>query len=157
VKVACVQVVSDVVGGWDYVTSLVNIQAPAQPGKVWTGVLSSGSAGRPRSHFTGGMSNPAQERFQAEIDALRAESVSFAGDNATLRAANASFATEVERLIRRIDELTQRVGKSSKNTSMPPSSDSSLNLAPQSTHGEYATTIQAAIQRFTMPHVLEVF
>jgi predicted nuclease with TOPRIM domain len=60
----------------------------------------------------------AQERFQAEIDALRAESALLASDNAALRE-NASFAAEVDVLTRRVDELTQRVGKSSKNSSMP--------------------------------------
>ncbi len=75
------------------------------------------------------MPESAQERFQAEIDALRAENAFLASDNATLRAENASFAAEVDVLTRRIDELTQRVGKSSKNSSMPPSSDSPKHKA----------------------------
>ena len=71
----------------------------------------------------------AQERFHAEIDALRAENASLASDNASLRAENASFAAKVDVLTRRIDELTQRVGKSSKNSSLPPSSDSPKHKA----------------------------
>jgi len=73
----------------------------------------------------------AQERFQSEIDTLRAENASLVGDNAALRGENALLASEVEvvraensALARRIDELTQRLDKGSKNSSMPPSSDS---------------------------------
>jgi uncharacterized coiled-coil DUF342 family protein len=51
------------------------------------------------------MSNPIRERLVAEIDALRAENTSFAG--------------EIERLSRRVDELTHRLGKGSKNSSRP--------------------------------------
>ncbi|MGH8995334.1 MAG: IS66 family transposase [Acidimicrobiales bacterium] len=47
-----------------------------------------------------------------------------ATENAALRAQNASQAAEIERLIRKVAELEQLVNQSSKNSSMPPSSDS---------------------------------
>ncbi len=82
------------------------------------------------------MPESAQECFQAEIDTLRAENASLVGDNAALRGENALLANEVEvvraensALARRIDELTQRLDKGSKNSSMPPSSDSPKHKA----------------------------
>ena len=61
------------------------------------------------------MSETEREHLEAENEALRA-------DNATLTG-------EVARLTRRVDELTRLMGKGSKNSSAPPSSDSPKNRA----------------------------
>ena len=48
---------------------------------------------------------------------------------AELRVQNAALLGEVDRLTRRVDELTRLMGKGSKNSSAPPSSDSPRNKA----------------------------
>lgn len=82
------------------------------------------------------MPESVEERFQSEIDGLRVENASLVGDNATLRVENAALASEVEvvraenaALARRVDELTRRLDKGSKNSSSPPSSDSPKHKA----------------------------
>ncbi|MHB8437520.1 MAG: IS66 family transposase [Acidimicrobiales bacterium] len=56
------------------------------------------------------MSDTDREQLEAELEALRAE--------------NAQQAGEIERLTRKITELEQRLNQGSKNSSLPPSSDS---------------------------------
>jgi len=51
-----------------------------------------------------------KQRLEAEIEVLRAE--------------NAQQATEIEHLTRKVSELEQRLNQGSKNSSLPPSSDS---------------------------------
>ena len=84
------------------------------------------------------MSEPTRNHLEAEIEALRSRVTSLVGENEVLRvenaslagtverlqAENSSFGGEVERLTRRVDELTHRLDKGSKNSSIPPSSDS---------------------------------
>ncbi|MHB8290723.1 MAG: IS66 family transposase [Acidimicrobiales bacterium] len=70
------------------------------------------------------MSEPTRDRLVAEIEALRSRITCLVGENEVLRVENASLAGTVERLTRRVDELTHRLDKGSKNSSMPPSSDS---------------------------------
>jgi len=60
----------------------------------------------------------------AEIEALRSRVTSLVGENEALRVENGAFTNEIQGLTRRVDELTHRLDKSSKNSSMPPSSDS---------------------------------
>lgn len=56
------------------------------------------------------MPDPGRDQLEAELAALRAE--------------NAQQAGEIERLSRKITELEQRLSQGSKNSSLPPSSDS---------------------------------
>ena len=56
------------------------------------------------------MSETTREQLEAELVALRSQ--------------NAAQAGEIERLTRMITELEQRLDKSSKNSSVPPSADS---------------------------------
>jgi hypothetical protein len=56
------------------------------------------------------VSDADRKQLEAEIEALRAE--------------NAQQASEIERLSRKITELEQRLNQGSKNSSLPPSSDS---------------------------------
>jgi transposase len=61
------------------------------------------------------VSEPTREQLEAQ--------------NAALRAQNASQAEQIERLTRRVAELEQLVNRSSKSSSMPPSSDSPKDRA----------------------------
>jgi transposase len=61
------------------------------------------------------MSDAEREQLEAEVAGLRDE--------------NATLTGEVARLTRRVDELTRLIGKGSKNSSAPPSSDSPKNKA----------------------------
>ena len=61
------------------------------------------------------MSDTEREQLEAEVSGLRVE--------------NAVLTGEVRRLTRRVDELTRLIGKGSKNSSAPPSSDSPRNKA----------------------------
>jgi len=69
------------------------------------------------------MSDPNREGLlEAENEALRAENAALAVEVESVRAENAD-------LTRRVDELSRRLDKGSKNSSMPPSSDSPKNKA----------------------------
>jgi transposase len=69
------------------------------------------------------MSDPNREDLlEAENEALRAENAALVGEVAVVRAENAE-------LTRRVDELSRRLDKGSKNSSMPPSSDSPKHKA----------------------------
>jgi len=59
------------------------------------------------------VSDPEREQLQAEVSGLRDW--------------NATLTGEVERLTRRVDDFTRLIGKGSKNSSAPPSSDSPKN------------------------------
>jgi len=61
------------------------------------------------------MADAEREQLEAEVAGLRDE--------------NAALTAEVERLARRVDELTRLIGKGSRNSSAPPSSDSPRNKA----------------------------
>ncbi|HZM53438.1 MAG TPA: DUF6444 domain-containing protein, partial [Acidimicrobiales bacterium] len=50
-------------------------------------------------------------------------------ENKALREQNAAQAAEIERLTRMVDELTRRLDKGSKNSSIPPSADSPRHQA----------------------------
>src|SRR5664280_3923503 len=61
------------------------------------------------------MSEEGREHLEAENEALREQ--------------NAAQAAEIERLTRMVDELTRRLDKGSKNSSIPPSADSPRHQA----------------------------
>jgi transposase len=58
-----------------------------------------------------------------------AERKQLEAENEVLRAQNAQLASEIERLSRKIAELEQRLNQGSKNSSLPPSSDSPKQAA----------------------------
>jgi len=63
-----------------------------------------------------------EQVLEAEIEALRLENATLAGEVESMRAENAA-------LNRRVDELTRRLERGSKNSSLPPSADSPKNRA----------------------------
>ena len=63
-----------------------------------------------------------EQLLQAEVETLRLENARLAGEVELVRAENAA-------LTRRVDELSRRLDKGSRNSSMPPSSDSPKNKA----------------------------
>ena len=73
------------------------------------------------------MSDPNREGLlEAENEALRAENAVLVGEVEAVRAENAE-------LTRRVDELSRRLERGSKNSSMPPSSDSPKHRAEATT------------------------
>jgi predicted nuclease with TOPRIM domain len=61
---------------------------------------------------------------EAEADALRAENAALGDEIAVLHVDNAALAGEVQGLCRRVDQLTRRLSKGSKNSSALLSADS---------------------------------
>jgi peptidoglycan hydrolase CwlO-like protein len=70
-----------------------------------------------------------EQLLEAEAEALRAENAALVGEIAVLHVDNAALAGEVEGLCRRVDELTHRLSKGSKNSSALLSADSAKNKA----------------------------
>jgi len=58
--------------------------------------------------------DPGRKQLEAELEALRAENAQQAGEIT-------AQAGEIERLIRKVTELEQRLNQGSKNSSLPPS------------------------------------
>jgi transposase len=82
--------------------------------------------------MSGILSLPSCEQLLAENAQLLAENAQLLAENAQLRASMADLSEQLSVALARIEELTARLGMSSKNSSKPPSSDGLAKPAPKS-------------------------
>ena len=74
--------------------------------------------------------NKTYDELLEENAKLREENAKLREENARLREENTLLRNLVEKLEKRVDDLEARLGKNSKNSSRPPSSDQKSNLPP---------------------------